>query len=252
MTDAAGGRTPTRMTLAQRAEDGLLALTAMASRHKSEDEERVINAACDQAEKYTRALDEIARTADELTTRGLDVTLPPFPRGNHITNLRATATRLLTLDASDGLANRLRQPTVQDALRAAESLVKKRETLLRNVAEAERVRLAQDAQGPITSLPGRESLQAQAKRVQSALAKAAPPTVADLPEAVDRWRSAAAEWKQTTEEIDRAVTELPIELRAFIEAAASDAGADWSLLTPEVRAWLDTASNGDGYVMHKW
>jgi hypothetical protein len=252
MTEQQADGAPNPMTLARRAESGLLALVEAASQQRSDDEKRAVAAACERAEKPTNALAEIARIAEELTVRGLTVVLPPFGRGKHPANLRRTATQILNGEASDDLANRLKGPAVQDALKAAESLVKSRENVLRSAAEAERTRLDADGQRPIPSLPGRESLQTQAKNARAALAKRGPEAVADLPVAVDRWRRAAEDLKAAIAETEQAVTDLPLDIRVFIEAAASENGADWTLLTPAVRAWLDTDSNGDGYWVRKW
>lgn len=252
MTDQQAGEATTRMTLAQRAEAGLLALAEAVSQQRSDDEERAVLAACERAEKSTNALAEITRIAGELAVRGLTVALPPFARGKHPANLRRTATYVLTGEVSDDLANRLKGPAVQDALKAAENLVKSRENVLRSAAEAERTRLDAGGQRSIPSLPGRESLQTQAKNARAALAKRGPAAVAELPDAIDGWRRAAEDLKVSIAETEQAVTDLPLDIRVFIEAAVSESGADWSLLTPAVRAWLDTDGNGDGYWVRKW
>jgi hypothetical protein len=252
MTESQAGEPVVSMTLAQRAQAGLLALAEAASQQRSDDERRAVQAACERAEKATNALAEIARIADDLRVRGLTVMLPPFARGKHLANLRRTATQIVNGEVSDDLANRLKGPAIQDALKSAESLIKSRENVLRSVAEAERTRIDADGQKPIPSLPGRESLQTQAKNARAALARRGPLAVADLPEAVDRWRRAAEDLRVAAAETEQALTVLPIDIREFIAAAVSESGADWSLLTPAVRAWLDTDGNGDGYWVRKW
>jgi hypothetical protein len=241
-------------TLLERVNSALLTLTARASQQKSETELAAINAASDRAEKAAAALEAIADTAAEFTNRGLSCTLPSLPpaASKAVTNLRAAATRVRDSDQTDDLTGRLKGSAVQDALKAAENLAKASIQVLRNAAEAERVRLADGKDRPITNLPGRESLQVQAKRIQATLRQPASGTTADLLAAIDKWREAADGWDDVIRELERAVSELPEEIQAFVEAAASDDGAGWSLVTSTVRDWLDTSDNGDGYRMRKW
>jgi hypothetical protein len=146
----------------------------------------------------------------------------------------------------------LKGDAVQDALKAAENLVKTSEQVLRRAAEAERARLAEGSDRPVTSLPGRESVQAQALRIQATLRQSAIGQIAELPTAIDRWHAAAQAWEQINRDLEQAVSELPAEIKSFVKAAATDGGAAWSLVTPAVRGWLDTNDNGDGYGMRKW
>jgi hypothetical protein len=46
--------------------------------------------------------------------------------------------------------------------------------------------------------------------------------------------------------------EVPKENVEAVKKAASEHGAAWSLMTADVRTWLDSDGNGDGYVMRKW
>jgi hypothetical protein len=249
------GTVPVGPTLAQRANDALLALTARASQQKSEAELAAITAACDRAEKAAAALQAIADTAAEFTRRDVPYALPSLPpaAGKSIPNLRAAATRVRDSDQNEDLTGRLKGGAVQDALKAAENLVKTSELVLRRAAESERIRLAEGSDRPVTSLPGRESVQAQAVRIQATLRQqAAGANIDELPAAIDRWRAAARAWKQVIHDLEQAVSELPTDIKAFVKAAATDGGAAWSLVTPAVRDWLDTDENGNGYGMRKW
>jgi len=245
---------PAAPTLAQRAEAALLALTARAKQQKSEAELTAIAAARDRAEKAAAAMQAIADTAAEFTKRDVPHTLPSLPpaSGRSIANLRAAATRIRDADQNEDLTGRLKGDAVQDALKAAENLAKNSEQALRRAAEAERLRLAEGSDRSVTSLPGRESTQAQALRIQTALKQQAGPNISDLPIAIDRWKTNAQAWQQVIRDLEQAVSELPAEIKAFVEAAATDSGAAWSLVTLAVRDWLDTNDNGDGYGMRKW
>lgn len=245
---------PSRSMLAQRATDALLALTAREIQQKSEAEVIAILSACDRAEKAAAALQAIAETSAELTRRGVAHKLPTLPSaaGRSSAQLRAAATRVLTSDQSEDLTGRLKGAAVQDALKAAENLVKASEQVLRRAADEQRVRLAEGSDRPVAALPGRESVQAQALRIQSALKQPASGNISDLPAAIDRWEAAAQAWQQVILDLEHAVSELPAEIKAFVEAAATEAGAAWSLVTLAVRDWLDTNDNGDGYGVRKW
>ncbi|WP_329106898.1 hypothetical protein OG792_02315 [Micromonospora sp. NBC_01699] len=245
--------TPNGETLAQRANKALLMLAARGDQQKSADELAGITAACKRAEDASKDLDALAEIVTEFATRNVPYTPPPLPPDARkaTTNLRGVATR--ALDSEEDLTSRLRGNAVQTALETAEAIVKRSKQALIAAADTERRRVTPDGIGrPITVLPGKESVRIQAQRIQSTLQQRAAQQVTDLPAAIDGWRAAASEWNAVSRSLAQAISELPPEIKAFIEAAVSDDGAGWSLLTPAVREWLDMDGHGDGYVMRKW
>jgi len=251
LPDAAVG--PEQGSLAERATQALLMLASRADQKKSEAELSAIANVCTRAEALTSRLETGMHVSAELNTLGVSHTRPAVPTAavKAIPNLRTAATRALDLDQD--LTERLRSGAVQEALKAAETTAKLLEQALGNAAEAERLRLMPvDLHGPIATMPGNESLGAGIRKIQSSLSQRFSGSIGDLPVVIDRWRRSAAEWERTREEVRRTMAGLPAEIKAFVEAAASEEGAPWSLVTAAVREWLDTDSHGEGYGVRKW
>ncbi|GAA0426074.1 hypothetical protein Acor_54700 [Acrocarpospora corrugata] len=244
---------PEQGSLAERANHALLALADRADRKKTEAELSAITAACTRAEALTARLASCMRIGVELASLGLGYVRPSVPSqaSKAIPNLRRAATQ--AADPSQDLTERLRSGAVQDALKAAETTAKLIDQALIRAAEAERARLTPaDLHRPIATMPGNESLQARIRKVQASLSRSFTGPVAEIPAFVDRWRQYAEEWEDTRHEVSQRLAELPAEIKAFVEAAASERGAPWSMLTAAVREWLDTDDHGDGYEVRKW
>ncbi|MFF4625418.1 hypothetical protein [Nonomuraea jabiensis] len=212
-----------------------------------------ITAACTRAESLTSDLASCIQIGVELAALDVEYTPPqvPPPAIKAIPQLRRTATQ--TADPSQDLTDRLRSGAIQDALKAAEITAKLFQKALVRAAEAERILLRPaDLDRPIASMPGHESLQARISKIQTSLSRPFTGPAADAPAAVERWRQHVAEWEEACDEITQRLAELPAEIKAFVEAATSERGAPWSMLTATVREWLDTDDHGDGYEVHKW
>jgi hypothetical protein len=244
---------PGLSSLAERANQALLALADRADRKKTEAELAAITAACTRAEALTVRLVACTRIDAELASRGVSHARPsvPPPAAKAIPNLRRTATQ--AADPGQDLTERLRGGAVQDALKAAATTAKHLEQALIRTAETERVRLTpDDLDRPIATMPGNESLQARIRKIQTSLSQPFTGPVDQVAAVVDRWRQYAGEWEGVRGEVSRRLAELPLEIKAFVEAAASEGGAPWSMVTSEVREWLDADGHGDGYEVRKW
>ncbi len=244
---------PGRGLLAERANQALLALADRADRKKTEAELSAITAACTRAETLTACLVSCTLIGTKLASHGVGHVRPPVPSPavKAIPNLRRTATQ--AADASQDLTERLRGGSVQDALKAAETTAKLLEQALIRTAETERVRLMpDDLDRPIATMPGKESLQARIRKIHTSLSRSFTGPVEEIPAVVDRWRQYAAEWEGVRDEVGRLLAKLPPEIKAFVEAAASEGGAPWSMVTAAVREWLDGDGHGDGYEVRKW
>jgi hypothetical protein len=240
-------------SLAERANQALLALADRADREKTEAELSAITAACTRAEALTASLVSCTHVGAELASRGVDHARPSLPpeAAKAIPNLRRTATQ--AADPDQDLTDRLRSGAVQDGLKAAENTVKRLEQALIRAADAERQRLMPaDLDRPIATMPGSESLQAAIRKIRTSLSQPFTGPVYKVPAVVDQWRQYAAQWEGLGDEVSRRLAELPPEIKAFIEAAASGEGALWSMVTAAVRDWLDADGHGDGYEVRKW
>ena len=244
---------PAPASLADRANQALLALADRADRKKAEAELTAITMACNRAETLTTRLVTCAGIGTELSAHGVKHVWPNTPPQavKAIPNLRRTATQ--AADPDQDLADRLRGGAVQDALKAAETTVKLVEQALIRSADSERSRLApEDLDRPVAAMPGSESLQARIRKIRTSLSQPFAGSVDDIPAAVVRWRQYATEWTGVRDEVSRRLADLPAEIKAFVQAAADDRGAPWSMITPAVRDWLDTDGHGDGYEVRKW
>ncbi|MFC7279242.1 hypothetical protein ACFQS1_35220 [Paractinoplanes rhizophilus] len=240
-------------SLAGRATQALLALADQADRKKTEVERNAISIACNRAEALTVRLTKCSDIDAELVARGVAHTRPAIPTHvtRSITNLRRVATQ--ATDPSQDLTERLRTGAVQDSLSSAETIAKNFEQSLQKAGNAEQKHLRPDGiDQPIATMPGSESLQVRISRIQAAWSHPFTGPIEQLPAAVDGWRQHASDWEDIQHELTRRLASLPPEIKTFIEAAASDAGAPWSLVTATVREWLDTDGRGDGYGVRKW
>lgn len=240
-------------SLAERANQALLVLADLADQKKSETELSAIATACTRAEELTSRLEATARVAAEFEALGVPHNRPQIPpsAAKAISNLRAAATR--AGDPGQDLTERLRGGAVQEALKVAATTAKVLEQALTNAADVERLRVTpSDLNSPVATMPGSESLHARIRRIQSSLAQPYGGLLGDLPAAIGRWRQSAMDWAKVREELTRAVAGLPPEIKAFVEAAATNTGAPWSLVTAAVREWLDTDGHGEGYEVRKW
>jgi hypothetical protein len=240
-------------SLFERANQALLALADRADRKKTEAELNAITTACTRAEVLTARLVSCTRTDTELASRGVEHVRPPAPASavKAIPNLRRTATQ--AADPGQDLTERLRGGAIQDALKGAETTAKLLEQALIRTAEAERVRLTpDDLDRPTATMPGHESLQYRISKIKLSLSRTFSGPVEEIPPAVDQWRRYAALWEEAREEINQRLAELPPEIKAFVQAAAGESGAPWSMATAAVREWLDSDGHGDGYGVRKW
>jgi hypothetical protein len=240
-------------SLADRATQALLALADQADRKKTEVERNAISTACNRAEALTARLTTCSDIDAQLVARGVAHIRPSIPphAARSITNLRRVATQ--ATDPSQDLTERLRTGAVQDSLGSAEIIAKNLEQSLQKAGNAEQKRLRPEGlDQPLATMPGSESLQVRISRIRSAWSRPFTGPIEQLPAAVDGWRQHAADWEDIQRELTRRLADLPPEIKAFIGAAASDAGAPWSLVTAAVRDWLDTDGRGDGYGVRKW
>ncbi|WP_327023004.1 hypothetical protein [Micromonospora sp. NBC_01739] len=244
---------PAHRSLADRATQALLALADQADRKKTEAERNAISTACNRAEAVTARLTTCRDIDAELAVRGVAHIRPSVPAqvARSITNLRRVATQATA--PSQDLTERLRAGAVQDSLSSAETIAKNLEQSLQKAGNAEQKRLRPEGlDQPIAVMPGSESLQVRISRIRAAWSRPFTGPIEQLPTAVDGWRQHAADWEDIQHELTRRLASLPPEIKTFIEAAASDAGAPWSLVTAAVREWLDTDGRGDGYGVRKW
>ncbi|MBQ0903145.1 hypothetical protein [Micromonospora sp. U21] len=254
MTEPTGAAVdPGPGSLGERANQALLALADRADRKKTEAERSAITTACNRAEKFAARLAACARIGAQLESLDVEYVRPrvPQPAVKAIPYLRRVATQ--AADPGQELTERLRGGAVQGALEAAETIAKLLEQALIRAADAERARVTPaDFGRPIPNMPGHESLQARISRIKASLSRPFVGSIDDVPATLERWRRDAAQWDDVRDEIGKLLAELPLEIKAFVEAAASDSGAPWSMVTPAVREWLDNDRRGDGYGVRKW
>jgi hypothetical protein len=243
-------------SFAGRCQQAMLAIANTEASRKGAAELQAIKAACIRAEQAASNLQNTKAVRSQLIELELQPAVPA-PRKNDALakarrNLRTTAT--LAGEPGNDLTDRLQGSAVQDALKAAELVLKAAEGALFDTADAERVRLRpSDLDAQVVSLPGAESASITVNRIRTSFSdRFRSQNVSALPDAVRAWRTDAAEWSRLKESAREAIEQLHPEIQVFVEAAATQAGATWAHVTPTVRMWLDNEANGESYKVQKW
>lgn len=248
MPESAGERDTQPGSLAQRAQAGLLALGELADARNAAADLQTLKLACTRAEAATARLAVARAAAAELTDLGVPIQIKASEQVSAARrNLRTAATAAQNPETS--LTNRLRAEATQTALKTAESRAGEFEGAMRRAVALEGARLRPpDLDTLASALPRGEAVLVRLSMLQRDFTGLPQDTSLHvLPDIVRRLREHADGWDETRAEAQRARDRLHPEVQAFMRAAATDAGAAWSMLTPTVRGWLDANGNGMGY-----
>lgn len=163
------------------------------------------------------------------------------------TALRRAATQLTDPDRQ--LTNLLNGQSVQGALKQAEDLAKALTSSAQAAVEERRKALLPgDLDRPVPDIPGQPGIVLRLRRAKTRLEEAVVAVpLSDLSERLQRLEEAAETWRTLRPTLDAEVAALPPAIQRFFQAAATEAGASWSLVTPEVRDWLDEPGRGEQY-----
>jgi hypothetical protein len=247
---------PSESGMAKRAAAATLNLERLIEKGRGDAENRAIITVRDRATASASILTALLARRSGL--QDLGVATPTLASANRKAAadsraaLRAAATALTKLDTE--VTNRLNGDGVQQALKGSESLRVAIEKLLVQALDNERRRLKpKQLDEPIPSVSGSISLATRLERLRNLLN--APMTTGDIADAeatIVKLREARSDWDEGRPSLDVAVQQLPKALRDFIAASNKPDGAPFSMLTAEVRAWLDDPRNGQGYRVRAW
>ena len=228
-----------------------LALSDWDQRSKNEAEVAAIAGARNRAVAAGDAIERNLSVRSALEARGVVVSGLPAPRrkdaGEGRTALRRVATQLA--DPDRPVTSLLNGSSVQSALKQAEDLSR----VLASAAQAgveqrRRTLRPDDLDAPVPDLPGQIPVSSKLRLAKARLEE--PVVGVAVPDLLDRLQSleAAADiWRRLRPELDAHVAGLPLAVQRFFQAAATDEGATWSLVTAEVRSWLDEPGRGEQY-----
>ncbi|MGV0718642.1 hypothetical protein ABQE93_24885 [Mycolicibacterium sp. XJ662] len=235
----------TRSTLADRAENVLIKLSAVVASQKNAAAVNKIENVRQRAKESRKSLHSVLAAFPDLESGGVAKPTLTAAKRKEIAKarqtLKTTATTIVGKDVED-IASRVSTATVDGYLNLAENLYRSLLADIGRAVDRRRCELLPDRIGePIVSYPGVPYSNILAlKRIQTSLQ-----TPVDGLGSVDEGRrrlkeilEAVAEWNEKRPLLDQAAQSQPAEVKRFMAAAASEEGASWDLLTDAVRDWL--------------
>lgn len=228
-----------------------LAIAESDRRSKNEAELAAIAAARNRAKTATELIAQAFSVRSTLADHA--VVVPPLAAhrrkeaGDGRTGLRRAATQLTDPDRQ--LTGLLNGQSVQSALKQAEDLAKALTSSAQAAVEERRKALRPDGlDSPVPDIPGHASIVFKLRTAKARLEEAViAVALSALPERLRRLEEAADTWRALRPILDAHIAALPPAIQRFFQAAATEAGAPWSLVTPEVRSWLDEPDRRDQY-----
>jgi hypothetical protein len=238
-------------SLSSRASAALFRLAEAEQRAQDAAEVSAIENARARADRAGKVLAEAMSARTRLVEQGVAVAPLALPKRKEASDSRR-ALRTAAAAFSDPeiqLTNRLNGESVQKGLKRAESVGSALVRALNTAVESERVRLRPSGlDSPIPDVPGKESIVVKLTNLKRTLdAPVDNVTPDDLPQLLEKMRRAAETWTNLRPTLAAEIDRLPAAVQAFVHAAGTDDGAPWSLLTSEVRMWLDVEGRGEAY-----
>lgn len=240
---------PTTESLATRAETLLNRLAQVEAQEANDQARMDIERARVRASRSRAALEEELGLIPVLAEHGATLSrlpgtgVPDLAKAR--TALRTTATAIVGAPVGD-VASRTRSPSVNSALETSEKLAKSLlADLNRSVDRMRQQILPEGIEQDIVIYPGSsDALAVKLRRIQSRLLQKVDGLSASLLE--QRFREMIADattWAADRPRLDSSLEGQPPEVREFLRQAATEEGAPWHLITPNVQTWLSDAEN---------
>lgn len=244
--------TPPADSLAERARSARMALHDLRDQRAHESEQVAIETAGRIVEDLLRQFTDLATCEAALRDLDVGVVAPKLPAD--LSTARSHLRRLATdmENPKTSLSDRLKNPSQTRAIQTVKSVIQARKQALHAAVEQERTRLrptglTQDLVG----IPGRERLSVAVTSIRRTFdERIAAKNVDALPSYVESLRANATRWTGIAAELEEFIQTLQPEIRDFLTAANAQ-GANWELVTPRVRDWLDDGNHGDGFKVVK-
>jgi len=247
----------TQSSLADRAENVLIKLSAAVAGQKNADAVSKIENARQRAKEGREALHSLLAALPELESAGVAKPTLTAAKSKEVAKarqtLKTTASNIVGKDIDD-IASRVSTATVDSYLSLAENLHRGLLAEINRAIDRRRIELLPDRVAePIVSFPGVPYSNILAlRRIQTTIQT--PVTgLASVDDALTRLKEIQAgvtEWNEKRPLLDQAAQSQPTAVKRFIAAAASEEGASWDLVTDEVRDWLAIEDHADSIRIH--
>lgn len=197
-----------------------------------------------RARRAWDVLAEVVQAAPALKERGVRLPVVPNPPSIDVakakSTLRKTAESIVGTELSTTV-ERIKVQSVNQALEAGEKIARTVVVDLNGAVDARRVELLPHGiDRPVVSYPGVEdSLVVGLRNVQRSLRfKVESLRVRDLVPHLDGVLRDVERWERERPRLDAALADHHPEVKEFLRRAATDEGAPWHLITPQVQQWL--------------
>lgn len=246
-----------QLSMADRAENLLIKLSAAVAGQKNADAVGKIENARQRAKDSREALHSILAALPALDSAGVTRPSLTAARIKEVAKarqtLKATATNVVGKDIDD-IASRVSTATVDGYLTLSENLHRALLADIKRAVDKRRIELLPDRiSEPIFAFPGvLDSIIFALKRIQTTLQAPVTELVAvdDVLRRLVAIQASVTEWDEKRPLLDQAAQSQPAEVKRFMAAAASEEGASWDLVTEEVRDWLAVEENSDSIRIH--
>lgn len=241
-----------QLSLADRAENVLIKLSAAVAGQKNADAVGKIENARQRAKESREKLHSLLAALPDLESAEVAGPTLTAARIREVAQarqtLKTTATNIVGKEIED-IASRVSTATIDGYLNLAESLNRSLLAEVNRAIDRRRVELLPDRVAePIISFPGVPYFNILAlRRIQTTL-QATVTGLVSVDEALKRLKEIQAgvtEWNEKRPLLDQAAESQPPEVKRFMAAAASEEGASWDLVTDEVQDWLAIDDHAD-------
>lgn len=209
-----------------------------------------------QAKQGREALQSAMAARARLEAAGVSRPSLPRTRAESVVksrrNLRATATNITGVETGE-MAKKVSTASVHEALRAAEETARWLVTEMNRAVDKERLELLPEKiTERVIRYPGVQysvivGLERRQKLLQTPVSGVA---ASDLPKKMEDIREAVAYWNANRPLLDQAQQAQHADVKRFLDAAASEEGASWALITDVVRSWIASDENADSLRIH--
>jgi hypothetical protein len=242
--------------LAERADKLRVLLAQTREREEDADAWNRIKTARAQAKQGRDALQAAVAALARLETVGVSRPSPPRAKAESIVKsrrtLRATATNITGVETGD-MAKKVSTASVNQAMGAAEDIARWLVAELNRAVERKRLELLPgNVTDRVIRYPGVEhsvivGLERRQNLLQTTVSGVA---ASDLPKRMEDILEAVAYWHAKWPLLDQARQSQHPDVKRFLDAAASEEGASWELITDVVRNWIASEENADSLKIH--
>jgi hypothetical protein len=242
--------------LAERADKLRVLLAQTREREEDADAWNRIKTARAQAKQGREALQAAVAALTGLEAVGVSRPGPPRAKAESIVKsrrtLRATATNITGVETGD-MAKKVSTASVNHALGTAEDIARWLVAELNRAVERKRLELLPgNVTDRVIRYPGVEysvivGLEWRQKLLQTTVSGVA---AGELPKRMEDILEAVAYWRAKWPLLDQARQSQHSDVKRFLDAAASEEGASWALITDVVRSWIASDENADSLKIH--